>query len=123
MSRRKVKGLTQTGRQVSEDPDLDNLLSTLSPEEILELNKDLKNVPDVNLEDGKIPVPGDCQAAQPHPSGDVRDGGGKLSQREKSSEVSEKLSIRASSVGEQDLISLNVYMNASMASCSHIASD
>uniref|UniRef100_A0A8C8E1G3 Leiomodin-1 n=1 Tax=Oryzias sinensis TaxID=183150 RepID=A0A8C8E1G3_9TELE len=86
MSRRKVKGLTQTGRQVSEDPDLDNLLSTLSPEEILELNKDLKNVPDVNLEDGKIPVQGDCQAAQPRPSGDVRDGGGKLSQREKSSE-------------------------------------
>uniref|UniRef100_A0A3P9HU89 Leiomodin-1 n=1 Tax=Oryzias latipes TaxID=8090 RepID=A0A3P9HU89_ORYLA len=86
MSRRKVKGLTQTGRQVSEDPDLDNLLSTLSPEEILELNKDLKNVPDVNLEDGKIPVQGDCQAAKPHPSGDVRDGGGKLSQREKSSE-------------------------------------
>ncbi|XP_024125123.1 leiomodin-1 [Oryzias melastigma] len=80
MSRRKMKGLTQTGRQVSEDPDLDNLLSTLSPEEILELDKDLKNVPDINLEDGKVPIQGDGQAAQPHPSR------GKLGQREQSFE-------------------------------------
>uniref|UniRef100_A0A3B3CFH8 Leiomodin-1 n=1 Tax=Oryzias melastigma TaxID=30732 RepID=A0A3B3CFH8_ORYME len=79
-----MKGLTQTGRQVSEDPDLDNLLSTLSPEEILELDKDLKNVPDINLEDGKVPIQGDGQAAQPHPSR------GKLGQREQSFEVSKK---------------------------------
>ncbi|KAG9352853.1 hypothetical protein JZ751_017429 [Albula glossodonta] len=41
MSRRKVRGLTRTGRQVSEDPDIDNLLSTLSPEEVEELEKEV----------------------------------------------------------------------------------
>ncbi|KAM4588448.1 uncharacterized protein lmod1b [Odontesthes bonariensis] len=59
MSRRKVRGLTRTGRQVSEDPDLDNLLSTLSPEEMEELDKDLMNVPDINPEDGKVIIQGD----------------------------------------------------------------
>ncbi|NWV09058.1 LMOD1 protein, partial [Ptilonorhynchus violaceus] len=39
-------------RQVSEDPDIDNLLSTLSPEEVEELEKEL-DVVDV---DGSIPV-------------------------------------------------------------------
>ncbi|KAJ8395386.1 hypothetical protein AAFF_G00033710 [Aldrovandia affinis] len=46
MSRRKVRGLTRTGRQVSEDPDIDNLLSTLSPEEVEELEKEVMTVPD-----------------------------------------------------------------------------
>ncbi|XP_051967562.1 leiomodin-1 [Xyrauchen texanus] len=46
MSRRKVRGLTKTGRQVSEDPDLDNLLSNLSPEEMEELQKEVLVVPD-----------------------------------------------------------------------------
>lgn len=46
MSRRKVRGLTRTGRQVSEDPDLDNLLSNLSPEEMEELQKEVLTVPD-----------------------------------------------------------------------------
>lgn len=46
MSRRKVRGLTKTGRQVSEDPDLDNLLSNLSPEEMEELQKEVSVVPD-----------------------------------------------------------------------------
>ncbi|XP_036387355.1 leiomodin-1 isoform X2 [Megalops cyprinoides] len=46
MSRRKVRGLTRTGRQVSEDPDIDNLLSTLSPEEMEELEKEVMTVPD-----------------------------------------------------------------------------
>ncbi|KAJ3602606.1 hypothetical protein NHX12_030355 [Muraenolepis orangiensis] len=46
MSSRKIRGLTRTGRQVSEDPDLDNLLSTLSPEEVEELEKDMMKVPD-----------------------------------------------------------------------------
>ncbi|KAL7843443.1 hypothetical protein AOLI_G00249550 [Acnodon oligacanthus] len=46
MSRRKVRGLTRTGRQVSEDPDLDNLLSNLSPEEMEELQKEVSTVPD-----------------------------------------------------------------------------
>ncbi|XP_076860566.1 uncharacterized protein lmod1b [Brachyhypopomus gauderio] len=46
MSRRKLKGLTRTGRQVSEDPDLDNLLSNLSPEEVEELEKVVSTVPD-----------------------------------------------------------------------------
>ncbi|XP_044032737.1 leiomodin-1 [Siniperca chuatsi] len=68
MSRRKVRGLTRTGRQVSEDPDLDNLLSTLSPEEVEELEKDMMKVPDLNPEDGKIIVQGETQ-----PSNNVRD--------------------------------------------------
>ncbi|XP_016337927.1 leiomodin-1-like [Sinocyclocheilus anshuiensis] len=46
MSRRKVRGLTKTGRQVSEDPDLDSLLSNLSPEEMEELQKEVSVVPD-----------------------------------------------------------------------------
>ncbi|TST85774.1 Leiomodin-1 [Bagarius yarrelli] len=41
-----MRGLTQTGRQVSEDPDLDNLLSNLSPEEMEELQKEVSTVPD-----------------------------------------------------------------------------
>ncbi|XP_035243009.1 leiomodin-1 [Anguilla anguilla] len=48
MSRRKVRGLTRTGRQVSEDPDIDNLLSTLSPEEVEELEKEVMTVPDTD---------------------------------------------------------------------------
>ncbi|KAM6927666.1 uncharacterized protein lmod1b [Xenentodon cancila] len=92
MSRRKVRGLTRTGRQVSEDPDLDTLLSTLSPEEMEELDKDLKNVPDINPEDGKIIIQGESQPAQPHLSNSVVDltthGDTKrrLSQREQSFE-------------------------------------
>ncbi|KAK9404643.1 leiomodin-1 [Crotalus adamanteus] len=39
-------------RQVSEDPDIDNLLSTLSPEEMEELEKEL----DASDTDGSIPV-------------------------------------------------------------------
>lgn len=39
-------------RQVSEDPDIDNLLSTLSPEEMEELEKEL----DSSDTDGSIPV-------------------------------------------------------------------
>lgn len=41
-----MRGLTKTGRQVSEDPDLDNLLSNLSPEEMEELEKEVSVVPD-----------------------------------------------------------------------------
>ncbi|KAM9410016.1 uncharacterized protein lmod1b [Pholidichthys leucotaenia] len=73
MSRRKVRGLTRTGRQVSEDPDLDNLLSTLSPEEVEELEKDMMKVPDITPEDGKIIIQGDSQPAQPV-SNSVQDG-------------------------------------------------
>ncbi|XP_069547085.1 leiomodin-1 isoform X1 [Brachyistius frenatus] len=92
MSRRKVRGLTRTGRQVSEDPDLDNLLSTLSPEEVEELEKDIMKVPDLNPEDGKIIAQGESQAAQPPVSNNVRDATtrsetkGRLSQREQSFE-------------------------------------
>uniref|UniRef100_UPI0037E81382 leiomodin-1 n=1 Tax=Semicossyphus pulcher TaxID=241346 RepID=UPI0037E81382 len=96
MSRRKVRGLTRTGRQVSEDPDLDNLLSTLSPEEVEELEKDMMKVPDINPEDGKIIVQGENQQGQPPVSNNVRDakldGRGerdpkaRLSQREQSFE-------------------------------------
>ncbi|CAG5979234.1 unnamed protein product [Menidia menidia] len=92
MSRRKVRGLTRTGRQVSEDPDLDNLLSTLSPEEMEQLDKDLMNVPDVNAEDGKTVVQGESQPAQPPRANKVRDAAprsdtkGRLGQREPSLE-------------------------------------
>lgn len=95
MSRRKVRGLTRTGRQVSEDPDLDNLLSTLSPEEMEELEKDIMKVPD-NPEDGKIIVQGESQSAQPSTSNNIdakrdtqceRGTKGRLSQREQSLEV------------------------------------
>lgn len=94
MSRLKVKGLTRTGRQVSEDPDLDTLLSTLSPEEMEELQKDIMKVPDFNPEDGKIIIQGESQPT----SNNVRDAKldsrresdtkGRLSQREQSFEVS-----------------------------------
>lgn len=93
MSRRKVKGLTRTGRQVSEDPDLDNLLSTLSPEEMEELEKDMMKVPDLNPEDGKVIVQGESQQAQSPVSNNVEDAKvrsdpkGRLSQREQSFEV------------------------------------
>ncbi|XP_034540241.1 leiomodin-1 [Notolabrus celidotus] len=96
MSRRKVRGLTRTGRQVSEDPDLDNLLSTLSPEEVEELEKDMMKVPDLNPEDGKIVDQGERQHSQPSMTNNARDakldGKGasdpkkRLSQREQSFE-------------------------------------
>uniref|UniRef100_A0A3Q2PQ78 Leiomodin-1 n=1 Tax=Fundulus heteroclitus TaxID=8078 RepID=A0A3Q2PQ78_FUNHE len=90
MSRRKVRGLTRTGRQVSEDPDLDNLLSALSPEEMEELDKDLMNVPDIGPEDGKVIV----TQGESHPplSNNIQDAEkrghtrGRLSQREQSVE-------------------------------------
>lgn len=48
MSRRKVRGLTRIGRQVSEDPDLDVLLSNLSPEQIEELEKEVLVAPNLD---------------------------------------------------------------------------
>ncbi|KAK2915277.1 leiomodin-1 isoform X1 [Channa argus] len=100
MSRVKVKGLTRTGRQVSEDPDLDTLLSTLSPEEMEELKNDIMKVPDFTPEDGKITVQGESQPVQPPKSNNVRDGKldskrdsdtkGRFSQREQSIEGESK---------------------------------
>lgn len=120
MSRRKVKGLTRTGRQVSEDPDLDNLLSILSPEEVEELQMDLMKVPDLKPEDGKIIVQGESQAAQPPVSNNVGDakldrkpGGdpkGSLTHRENSFEVCEH------KVGFALFIVLNIFKQAT-ASC------
>lgn len=86
MSRRKVKGLTRTGRQVSEDPDLDNLLSTLSPEEMEELEKDMMKVPDLNPEDGKVIIQGDNLSNNVE---DPKVRKGRLSKREQSFEVCE----------------------------------
>ncbi|NXP67199.1 LMOD1 protein, partial [Chloropsis cyanopogon] len=77
-------------RQVSEDPDIDNLLSTLSPEEMEELEKEL----DVVDADGSIPVersqtnqsensspgPQNCDTALSHHDKDTR----RLLQREHS---------------------------------------
>lgn len=96
-----MRGLTRTGRQVSEDPDLDNLLSTLSPEEVEELEKDMMKVPDLTPDDGKVIVQGESQPVQPPTSNNVRgakldgrretDPKGRLSQREQSFEVCECL--------------------------------
>ncbi|XP_033821834.1 leiomodin-1 isoform X1 [Periophthalmus magnuspinnatus] len=87
MSRRKVKGLTRTGRQVSEDPDLDNLLSTLSPEEVEELQIDLSKVPDINPEDDTVLVQGESQTRDPKRGNRKEsDSKGRLSQREQSLE-------------------------------------
>nr|XP_021403401.1 leiomodin-1 [Lonchura striata domestica] len=85
-------------RQVSEDPDIDNLLSTLSPEEMEELEKEL----DVVDADGSIPVersqtnqsensslgPQNCDTALNHHDKDTR----RLLQREHS--IDEKRLIR-----------------------------
>lgn len=48
----KMSKVAKYRRQVSEDPDIDNLLSTLSPEEMEELEKEL----DASDTDGSIPV-------------------------------------------------------------------
>lgn len=82
-------------RQVSEDPDIDNLLSTLSPEEMEELEKEL----DVVDADGSIPVertqtnqsensspgPQNCDTALKHHDKDTR----RPLQREHSIDVSD----------------------------------
>lgn len=85
------------GRQVSEDPDLDNLLSTLSPEEVKQLENDMMKMPDLNPEDGKIIMQRESQQAQPSASNNVQDSildnrlrsdpKGWLNQREQSFEV------------------------------------
>lgn len=81
-------------RQVSEDPDIDSLLSTLSPEEMEELEKEL----DVVDSDGSIPLelseknqtensppgPQNCDAVLNHCEKESR----KLIQREHSIDVS-----------------------------------
>lgn len=81
-------------RQVSEDPDIDNLLSTLSPEEMEELEKEL----DVVDADGSIPAdrgqtnqsensspgPQNCDTAFNHHDRDTR----RVLQREQSIDVS-----------------------------------
>ncbi|KAL9824343.1 leiomodin-1 isoform 1-T1 [Geothlypis trichas] len=81
-------------RQVSEDPDIDNLLSTLSPEEMEELEKEL----DVVDADGSIPVersqtnqsenslpgPQNCDTALNHHDKDTR----RLLKREHSTDES-----------------------------------
>lgn len=92
-----MKGLTRTGRQVSEDPDLDTLLSTLSPEEMEELQKDIMKVPDFNPEDGKIIIQGESQPKSSNvqdaklDSRRESDTKKRLNQREQSLEVSERL--------------------------------
>ncbi|EPY89420.1 hypothetical protein CB1_000111023 [Camelus ferus] len=48
----KMSKVAKYRRQVSEDPDIDSLLSTLSPEEMEELEKEL----DVVDPDGSVPV-------------------------------------------------------------------
>jgi hypothetical protein len=86
MSRRKVRGLTRTGRQVSEDPDLDNLLSNLSPEEMEELEKEVLVIPDLDPNEG-IEQPATNAVRDRDAKLDSRERPGKLSQREQSIEV------------------------------------
>lgn len=88
MSRRKVRGLTRTGRQVSEDPDLDNLLSNLSPEEMEELEKEVLVIPDQDPNEGiVIEQPATNAVRDRDAKLDSRERPGKLSQREQSIEV------------------------------------
>lgn len=50
MSISKEQGIAQTGRQMSEDLDIDNLLANLSPEEVEELENELTMIdPDPNV--------------------------------------------------------------------------
>ncbi|CDQ80917.1 unnamed protein product [Oncorhynchus mykiss] len=87
MSRRKVRGLTRTGRQVSEDPDLDNLLSNLSPEEMEELEKEVLVIPDQDPNEGiVIEQPATNAVRDRDAKLDSRERPGKLSQREQSIE-------------------------------------
>ncbi|XP_041743492.1 leiomodin-1 [Coregonus clupeaformis] len=87
MSRRKVRGLTRTGRQVSEDPDLDNLLSNLSPEEMEELEKEVLVIPDLDPNEGiVIEQPATNTVRDRDAKLDSRERPGKLSQKEQSIE-------------------------------------
>ncbi|XP_014747464.1 PREDICTED: leiomodin-1 isoform X1 [Sturnus vulgaris] len=77
-------------RQVSEDPDIDNLLSTLSPEEMEELEKELDVVDadgsisversQTNQSENSSPAPRNCDTALNHHDKDTR----RLLQREHS---------------------------------------
>lgn len=92
--RAKMSKVAKYRRQVSEDPDIDSLLSTLSPEEMEELEKEL----DVVDSDGSIPVeqsqknqtensptsPQNCDAVLNHCEKDTK----KRLQREQSIDVS-----------------------------------
>lgn len=81
-------------RQVSEDPDIDNLLSTLSPEEMEELEKELDVVDadasspvessQTNQSENSSPGPQNCDTALNHHDKDTR----RLLQREHSIDVS-----------------------------------
>ncbi|CDQ59543.1 unnamed protein product [Oncorhynchus mykiss] len=87
MSRRKVRGLTRTGRQVSEDPDLDVLLSNLSPEQIEELEKEVLVAPNLDPnEERAIEQPATNTVRDRDAKLDSRECPGKLSQKEQSIE-------------------------------------
>ncbi|KAJ7998700.1 hypothetical protein DPEC_G00207590 [Dallia pectoralis] len=88
MSRRKTRGLTRIGRMVSEDPDLDNLLSNLSPEEMEELEKEVLVIPDLGPDEGRVLEQPVTNAVRDRDGKlDSREHPGKLSQREQSTEA------------------------------------
>ncbi|KAM6977847.1 uncharacterized protein lmod1b [Aplochiton taeniatus] len=62
MSRAKVHNLTRTGRQVSEDPDLETILANLSQEDLEELNEVVQTVPDLPPADRRALVRGETEA-------------------------------------------------------------
>lgn len=64
LNRRKVRGLTKLGRMVSEDPDIDNLLSNLSPEELEEVEKEVMKVPGPDPSEITIVDQTDSQSAK-----------------------------------------------------------
>lgn len=64
LNRRKVRGLTKLGRMVSEDPDIDNLLSNLSPEELEEVEKEVMKVPGPDLSEVTLVDQTDSQSAK-----------------------------------------------------------
>lgn len=101
--RAKMSKVAKYRRQVSEDPDIDSLLSTLSPEEMEELQKELDvsdpdgNVPQEldqkNQTENSPPSPQNCDATLNHCEKETR----KRLQREQSVDV-RHISPRASRV-------------------------
>lgn len=96
-------------RQVSEDPDIDSLLSTLSPEEMEELEKEL----DVGDPDGSVPVGLRQRGPPARPCGGTCDPQAPLSLREEQPkklvhrELPADVSARAGDPGQSPLCALS----------------
>lgn len=80
-NRRKQRGLTRLGRMVSEDPDIDNLLSNLSPEELEEVEKEVMNLPDPDRSDVTLVDQTDSQSTTTNSRGARSDPAGSDSKK------------------------------------------